>query len=168
MNIQNEYVATGNLDFHSGLMEKKSVTSTVRAGLEVNSTLRLSERLSMFTNMQYQHNSYTEGNTKGKIPFTPSYIGTFGSSYRFGMFTLGMSTLSVSSMYIDISNSHSSMSYAVLNGFAECRKNHFTISLKSNNILNNKYYIPAMMVGTTPTFYVGQTYNWSLFINYKI
>lgn len=168
MNIQNEYVATGNLDFHSGLMEKKSVTSTVRAGLEVNSTLRLSRRFSMFTNMQYQHNSYTEGNIKGKIPFTPSYIGTFGSSYRFGMFTLGMSTLSVSSMFIDISNSHSSMSYAVLNGFAECRKDRFTISLKSNNILNNKYYIPAMMVGTTPTFYVGQTYNWSLFINYKI
>jgi len=166
MGIQNEFIATGNMDIASGLMEKKQVVVTYRSGLEMNLKLKLN-RFSLFSNMQFQNNSYTEIGNKYKIPFTPNFIGSIGASYKYKSFLIGSSTQSVSSMYIDASNKNSSSAYTVVNGFVDWKWNNLTTSLKVGNLLNNKYYIPAMMTGTTPTYYVGQLKNWSLTLNYR-
>ena len=166
MGIQNEFIATGNMDIASGLMEKKQVTSTYRSGIEMNLKLKVN-KFNIFTNMQFQNNSYTDIDTKYKIPFTPNFIGSMGISYKYKSFLIGSSTQSVSSMYIDASNKNSSSAYTVVNGFIDWKWNNLTTSLKVGNILNSKYYIPAMMIGTTPTYYVGQLKNWSLTLNYR-
>lgn len=166
MNILNEYVSTGNMDFHSGLMEKKPMASTLRIGLDFNTKVRISDRFQMFWNMNCQHNRIDQ--TNHKIPFTPTYTSSFGTTYRIKSFWIGLTSMSVSSMYIDLKNTQKSMPYNVINGFAQYKYDRFLFSLKADNLFNNKYYIPAMMIGTVPTYYVGQLYNWSLNLNYKI
>lgn len=166
MGINNEFIATGEMDMASGLMRKKSVNVTYRSGVEMNLKLKMN-KFYLFSNMQFQHNSYSDSGVKYKIPFTPNFIGSIGTSYRYKSFNIGLTTQSVSSMYIDSKNINSSTSYTVVNSFIDWKWNNLTTSFKVGNLLNNKYYIPAMMIETTPTYYVGQLKNWCLTLNYR-
>jgi iron complex outermembrane recepter protein len=165
MAIQNEFVATGYMDQYSGLMQKEQKTLSIRYGVEENVQLKL-DKLSLYWNMNFQQ-SKLPNDSLTNIPFCPTFIGSFGASYRIKSFMIGLIEQGVSSMNMSISDaSIMSQPYYITNGFINWKYKNMGLSLKLNNILNSKYYIPAMLdVNNTPTFYVGQTFNWSLNLN---
>lgn len=166
MNIKNEFVSTGNIDFYSGFMEKVVQPSTIRTGFEFQTNINISNRLSMFGNGFIQYNNIVSINKK--IPFTPSYTSSFGFIFKLNPIDIGFTNLTVSSMYMNLDNTQKSQSYNITNGFVQYKLSNLTFSVKMDNLFNNKYYIPAMMIGSMPTYYVGQLYNWSINLNYKI
>ena len=166
MGIQNEFVATGNMDPFSGLMQKEQKTLSVRFGIEESVQLKLNN-LSLYWNMNLQE-SRLPNDSMTTIPFCPTFIGGMGCSYKLGKFNIGLTEQYVSSMYMSLSDQTvKSSPYYITNGFINWRYKNTTTSVKLNNLFDSKYYIPAMMSGNVPTFYVGQTFNWSLNFNIR-
>jgi hypothetical protein len=166
MGIQNEFVATGNMDPFSGLMQKEQKTLSVRFGIEESVQLKLNN-LSLYWNMNLQE-SRLPNDSMTTIPFCPTFIGGMGCSYKLGEFNIGITEQYVSSMYMSLSDQTvKSSPYYITNGFINWRYKNTTTSVKLNNLFDSKYYIPAMMSGNVPTFYVGQTFNWSLNFNIR-
>jgi outer membrane receptor protein involved in Fe transport len=64
--------------------------------------------------------------------------------------------------------SYTSTPYQILNAFSDVKIHNFVVSLRCNNIFNQKYFIPAGVSGTTPTYYVGQLANYSISLKVKI
>ena len=166
--IKNEYVATGVIDPYSGFMVKRAVSSTMRTGIEANIKVKLNH-FNLFFNFNAQHSglSYNANDYTGKIPFAPNFIGSVGGSYTYKFLTVGAVEQTVSEMLMSLDQNYTSDAYSVVNTFATAKWNIFTLTLKANNIFDNKYYIPAGVFGT-PTYYVGQLANYSLTLKVKI
>lgn len=168
MLIDHEFAATGVIDPYSGFMVKRAVQSTIRDGVECNIKLKI-KRINIFFNTQFQHNSLSLGSSDYayKIPFTPDFIGSAGVSYNLKYIDFGVVEQNVSSMVMSLDDqSYTSTPYSILNTFADIKWKHVLIALRVNNVLNNKYYIPAGIAGT-PTFYVGQLVNYSISLKIK-
>ena len=166
MSIQNEFVATGNMDVFSGLMQKEQKTLSVRYGIEESIQLKMNNLL-LYWNMNIQE-SRLPNDSMTTIPFCPTFIGGMGCSYKLGKFNIGITEQYVSSMYMSLSDQTvKSSPYSVTNGFINWMYKNTTTSIKFDNLFGNKYYIPAMMSGGVPTFYVGQTFNWCLNFNIR-
>lgn len=177
MVINNEYVATGVIDQYSGFMTKKMVTSTLRNGVETNIKAHI-KNFTLFFNGNIQNSAMGSVNS---IPFAPNYIGSLGVSYKKKFYNIGVVEQVISSMTMNLSDANTkvyeSQPYAITNIFADVKLTKaMTISVKANNLLNSKYYIPAG-VGYTdqnynyhniPTYYVGQLSNYSISLKWKI
>ena len=168
--IENEFVATGIIDPYSGFMIKKSVNSTLRAGIESDGKISFNN-ISLFYTANYQHNRLNDSIFEpSNIPFSPNFISTVGISLNRNNLSIGVYDQYVSSMAIDYtpkSYQHYSSEYQILNGVVEYQYEKINIGFKLNNILNQKMYIPAGMNGQIPTYYVGQLQNWSVNIKCK-
>jgi len=167
--IKNKYVATGVIDQYSGFMMKQVTNHTMRIGIESNIRVTVN-KFNVFFNAQMQHNSLTNYDaTTVTIPFTPNFIGSLGLVYNHKYFSLGAYEQSVSSMVMSLSDQNQiSTSYQVLNMFADWKIKNIVVSLRCNNVLNQKYYIPAGVFASTPNYYVGQLSNYSLALKFKI
>ena len=162
--VKNEFVATGEIDPYSGFMKKISVESSFRTGIEGDGRYN-SKTLSMFWNFQYQ---FSKINNE-EVPFSPKVTINYGVSKSICKFTIGLVEQYISSMSMGLGKNKKSNGYLVINSFINYNftKNVF-LSLKINNILNKKYYIPAGILNDNPTYYVGQLNNWNLTVKYKI
>ena len=166
MTIKNEYVATGVIDQYSGFMVKQVVSQTLRDGIECSIKLKINH-FNLFFNSQLQHSDILINNTISKIPFAPDFIGSFGASYKIKFIDFGIVEQSVSSMIMSLDQqNYSSTPYSIFNGFIDFKYRNAIIGFKLNNILNNKYYIPAG-ISVSPTYYVGQLMNYSLSLKIK-
>jgi len=168
MTIDNEYVATGIIDPYSGFMTKQAVPLTLRGGLEMDARAHLGY-FSLFFNGNLQHSSI--GSVAG-IPFAPNYIASLGLSYKRSFYNVGFIEQAVSSMIMNLPDAsnpvlYKSTPYQISNAFVDVKIHSVTLSLKVNNLLNNKYYVPAGIYGI-PTYYVGQLANYSISLKWKI
>jgi outer membrane receptor for Fe3+-dicitrate len=178
ISIQDEYAANGFIDPISGFMVKKVLKSTLRTGVESEVKYKI-KGFSLFGNFQYQYSRYCSDVDCGKIPFSPDFITSGGVSYsRFGV-TIGLVGQLVGPMVMNLSQSgsqiYNSNIYGNLNGYVGYTHKNWTISLKLNNIMNQKYYIPAGIgyydfnsFHKDPTFYVGQTFTPSLSVKFRL
>jgi outer membrane receptor protein involved in Fe transport len=183
MNINNEFVSTGTIDPYSGFMTKKSVESTLRAGFESDGRFSIN-KFNLFYSFQYQLNKLFDSSFDTTIrtstiiiediPFNPNLISSVGTSYKMGDFTIGVVGQYVSSMAIDMTclncstSQNFSKEYWLLNGFCDYKYNKLSIGFNFNNLLDQKYYIPAGISYGTPTYYVGQLQNWTVSLKYKL
>ena len=168
MSINNEFVATGVIDPYSGFMTKKAVSSTLRDGLELNVKTHYNH-FNIFFNGNLQHSSM--GSTSS-IPFAPNYIGSLGVSYKRSFYNIGLVEQAVSSMSMNLTDAvntvaYNSTAYQITNAYVDVKIHSITLSFKANNLLNNKYYIPAGVYGV-PNYYVGQLCNYSISLKWKI
>ena len=172
MTINNEFVSTGTIDPYSGFMVKKAVESTLRTGFESDGKFNLN-KFNVFYTFQYQLNKLFDSSFVQSIPFNPNLISSVGTSYKMGDFTIGVVGQYVSSMAIDMTclncreSQKFSKEYWLLNGFCDYKYNKLNFGFKFNNLLDQKYYIPAGISAGTPTFYVGQLQNWTINVKYK-
>jgi len=169
--INNEYVATGVIDPYSGFMGKQVIKSTMRNGMETNINVNLN-RFKLFFNTTLQRSTMSvdvpTSVNGARIPFSPDFIGSIGGSYTLRYFTFGAVEQNVSSMVMSLTDqNYTSTAYTIVNAFADIKWHRTVLSLKVNNLFNNKYYIPAGISGI-PTFYVGQLINYSLALKIKI
>jgi hypothetical protein len=183
MNINNEFVSTGTIDPYSGFMTKKSVESTLRAGFESDGRFNIN-KFNLFYSFQYQLNKlfdssfdttiHTSTIIIESIPFNPNLISSVGTSYKIDGFTFGIVGQYVSKMAIDMTclncstPQNFSKEYWTLNGFCDYQFKQVSFGFKFNNLLNQKYYIPAGISANLPTYYVGQLQNWSVSFKYKL
>lgn len=175
MYIRNEFIPTGVIDPYSGFMIKQSSDNTLRAGLELDGKMKF-HKFRIFGNTQFQHNQLN-GDKNLKIPFVPNFIASGGISQEIRKVTIGLLGQHVSSMAMSTNTTQPmSNSYYVLNSYIDFKQNNVMVSLRVNNILDNKYYIPAGMgyndinytYHMVPTYYVGQLINWNLSVKYKL
>lgn len=173
MTINNEFVSTGSIDQYSGFMIKKSVESTFRTGFESDGKINLN-KFKVFYTFQYQYSQMIDSSFIQSIPFTPNLISSVGTSYKTDGFTFGIVGQYVSKMAMDMTclncstTQHFSKEYWTLNGFCDYQFKQMSIGFKFNNLLDQKYYIPAGINFGTPTYYVGQLQNWSVSFKYKL
>lgn len=171
MVINNEFVSTGVIDKYSGFMTKTAINATLRNGVEANIKTHFN-KLNAFCNINIQHSSMGKGADITGIPFAPNYISSLGITYKRNSYTIGLIEQAVSSMVMNLSNdttqAYNSSPYQITNMFLDIKTNsNITLSLKANNILNNKYYVPAG-IAVIPTYYVGQLANYSITLKCKI
>ena len=169
MTIENEFIATGQIDPYSGFMNKKSVNSTFRSGIESDGKV-LFDKLNIFYTLNYQYSQIFDSIYTKSIPFNPNFISTFGLSIKENRVKVGLYEQYVSSMAMNYNNGVEQIfsdPYQTLNAFFEYQYEKINIGFKLNNILNQKIYIPGGVSGTIPTYYVGQLQNWSINIRYK-
>jgi len=167
MAIQNEYVATGNIDPFSGFMVKKAVDGTLRYGIESNIKVKMNH-FNVFFNSQFQCNRLMVASANPQsIPFTPNFISSVGITYTAKTFTVGVVEQTISSMAMNLGDQqYMSSAYQLTNAFVDYRFKNAIVSFKVNNLFNDKYYIPAGVAGV-PTYYVGDWFGYSLSLKVK-
>jgi iron complex outermembrane receptor protein len=171
MRIQHEYVANGYIDPASGFMVKQSLNWTIRTGIESDGKFKI-KGFNLFWALQGQYNK-SDSNV---ITFSPNFIGSCGVSYSYHGFTLGVFGQVVSPMAMSLSNPTYSKTYETLNGYLSYNRSPWTLTLKVNNMLNQKYYIPAGIgyydgsgnYQKDPTYYVGQLISPSLSVKFRL
>lgn len=176
MSVNNEYLPTGYMDSYSGFMQKQKNDNTLRVGLESDAKIDF-KYFKLFYTLTLQHSSLSTTESSRAIPFTPNMITNIGLSKTFGNSTFSVINQYVSQMYMDIDNKYRTSPYNLTNIYVTQKvSNTFTIGINLNNILNQKYYIPAGIGYTDtnynfyniPTFYQGQRFNWQLNVRYRI
>lgn len=176
MNIKNEFASNGLIDPGSGFMVKKSLESTLRVGIEADARINY-KGFSTFFAISGGWNRLWSGSLSGTIPFCPNVTGGGGLSYsRYGA-TIGLVGNFTSQMAMNLDpNPNYSKTYGLLSAYVNYKYEAFTIGLNMNNILNQKYYIPAGIgyyddtgsFQNVPTFYVGALFTPQLVIQYKL
>ena len=178
MSITNEFVANGKIDPYSGFMIKNSVDMTLRTGIESDGKIKI-KRFNAFYNFQYQFDRLFNDGFYERITFSPKILSSTGTTYNINKrINIGLYGQYVGRMAMnlnkidgwintDISQSFSK-DYLILNGFIDYSYQNMTISFRVNNLLNQKYYIPAGITYNTPTYYIGQLKTWTLSLKYKI
>lgn len=176
MNIKNEFTSNGLIDPGSGFMVKKSLESTLRVGIEADARINY-KGFSTFFAISGGWNRFWSGSLSGTIPFCPNVTGGGGLSYsRYGA-TIGLVGNFTSQMAMNLDpNPNYSKPYGLLSAYVNYKYEAFTIGLNMNNILNQKYYIPAGIgyyddtgsFQNVPTFYVGALFTTQLVIQYKL
>ena len=130
----------------------------------------------LFWAVSGQYNKFWTTSLTGTIPLCPNFTASGGISYsRFGA-TIGFvgNFTSPMAMNLDPNPSYSN-SFGNLSAYVNYNWKNWTIGLNMNNILNQKYYIPAGIgyydgVGTfqsVPTYYVGKLFSPQLTIRYR-
>lgn len=186
MSISNEFVANGQIDQYSGFMIKNMMEMTARTGVESDGKLKM-KKFNLFYNFQYQFDRvFNEGYCE-RITFCPNIITSGGVSYKLKNLNFGLYEQYVGKMAMNLTpmtgwvnpntiNQIFSNDYSILNGFMDYRYQNLTISFKVNNLLNQKYFIPAgigyndsnMLYHNTPTYYTGQLKTWTISLKYKL
>lgn len=168
MRIYNEFISTGIIDSYSGFMWKAPIDKTIRYGIESNGKTKY-KIFNVFYNLQYQKNSLI--NTEKEIPFNPDLIANCGISAKYHI-EVGSYVQYIGSMAMNYDEKEKqiySKGYYILSGYINYKMSDKMIfALNINNILNNKYYIPAGISFGTPGYYVGQLSNCKFSISYKL
>lgn len=176
MNIRNEFAPNGLIDQGSGFMVKQSLESTLRIGVETDAKINW-KGFSAFCAISGGWNRYWIGSVTGTIPFSPNLTAGGGLSYSRWGATIGLIGNFTSQMAMNLDPSPNySTSYSLLTAYVNYRLKGWIIGLNMNNILNQKYYIPAGIgyydatgsFQNVPTYYVGRLFTPELVIQYRL
>ena len=166
--IKNEFISTGVIDLYSGFMWKMPIDRTYRFGIESNGVTKF-KIVNVFYNIQYQKNILKDNK---EIPFNPNMIASSGVSVRKYNFEIGFFMQYIDRMsmnYDDFSSQIYSKGYFNVNGYVKYNTNrNISILFNANNILNEKYYIPAGVMNGSPNYYVGELFNYKLSVCYRL
>lgn len=165
--IHNEFVSTGDIDQFSGFMWKIPVNQTWRYGIESEGKIKINA-FNIFYNFQFQKNKLGDKN----ITFNPEIIALLGSSVKFSIFETGIYFQYISKMAINYNINDLqlfSKNWNVLSGYLKINTgNKIYVTLNIDNILNDKYYIPAGVFGGEPIYYVGELLNYKISVTYRL
>ena len=173
MYFNNERIAYGEINY-IGLTLKKPVERSIRTGLEANLSYSY-KGLTVGTNISASYNRISkyvssdgreyQNVTQANSPWLlmNNYI-----EYSHKRFLVRLNGSYVSTIYLDNTQNSSltTPQYYVLDGSLGYREGNVEVVLTTNNITNQKYYLPGGTDGRRPAYYVGALRNF--FVNLKI
>ena len=161
MYITNELVAIGRLNyivFHV----KKNLSHSIRTGIEANVSYSTGHFF-FATNGCWSYNKIDTGNSGYVTPFaTPGLIFNNFAVYKRKFYSVGLNGMYVSKSYLDNTQNenYTSPQYYIINFVGALTYNKMSLTFNVNNILNQKYYIPAGIVNGHSSYYVGALFNY--------
>jgi iron complex outermembrane receptor protein len=139
MDFENEIVLDGKFG-PNGLALTNKVDQSLRTGVELNITYKVSKHFSLINNSSFNYSRIKEQNEMFTPILTPPLIINQGVVYFNKGLSVAVSARYQDKSYIDFANTSTVKSYFLLNARVSYDIKRFQFCLLVNNITNSKYF----------------------------
>ena len=139
MDFTNEIVLDGKLG-KNGLALTNKVDQSLRTGIELNLTCKISKSFTLINNSSFNYSSIQQQKETFIPILTPPIIINQEVIYSFKHFSISGSVRFQDKSYIDFANSNLLDSYFLLNARGLYDIGRLQLSIFANNITNSKYF----------------------------
>jgi iron complex outermembrane receptor protein len=154
MHFNNEITLLGALGSNS-LPLMTNVTNSFRSGLELNIGYnKLTQYLSVNTNLNWSYNRINDNGTKFQPLYTPAFVWNQIVTLHFGGLNVNLNSKYQGRSYISFDNKYTTPDFMVFGVNADFTYKRFMFLVQGNNLTNRTYFINGYVTDGQKYFFI--------------